>query len=97
MADKIRFHSAKEAARYIELKLMERVGEVTDIEVQPRLPLQVNGIKICDYVADFKYLDTKTNQLVYEDVKSPVTAKLPLYRLKKKLVLALYSIKIKET
>ena len=35
----IRFASQKEAARYLELVLLERAGEIWDLELQPRFPL----------------------------------------------------------
>src|SRR3990172_3854168 len=45
------------------------------------------------YNPDFSY---RKSGLVVEDVKSPVTRKLPAYRLKKKLMLACYGITIVE-
>ena len=91
------FDSKAEARRYAELKLMFRAGEINRLKVHPRFPLFVNGIKIATYIADFTYYDQKRNDgLVIEDVKSPVTAKLPAFKMKKKLMLALYGIEVKE-
>ena len=39
--DGIRFHSKKEAERYQALKLMEKAGEIWDLELQPKFPLCV--------------------------------------------------------
>ena len=93
--DGIRFASTKEGKRYTELKLLERAGEISRLELQPRYDITINGVKVCTYVGDFRYM-TKAS-VVLEDVKSPATAKLPLYRLKRKLVEALYpGVVIKE-
>tara|TARA_X000001388_G_scaffold67229_1_gene54460 strand:+ start:1564 stop:1905 length:342 start_codon:yes stop_codon:yes gene_type:complete len=99
--DGIMFHSKKEAKRYSELKLLEKAGEISQLELQPKFIIQIEGIKICNYIADFRYIDKKaqgTNgqmgTTVVEDVKGVLT---PVYRLKKKLVEALYPyVKIRE-
>ena len=91
------FDSKAEARRYGELKLVLRAKGINRLRVHQRFPLFVNGIKIATYIADFTYYEQKHNDgLVVEDVKSPVTAKLPAFRMKKKLMLALYGIEIKE-
>lgn len=66
--DGIRFASRKEARRYGDLKLMERIGEIHDLRLQPRFPLRVNGKLICTYVADFQYT-TKSGLRIVEDAK----------------------------
>ena len=91
--DGIRFASKKEAARYGELKLLERVGKVTCLELQPKFEIKINGIKICTYIADFKYC-FPGKEVIIEDVKG---VKTPIYRLKKKLVKACHGIEIFET
>ena len=91
----IRFDSQKEANRYQELLLLERAGEIRSIELQPRYDLVVNGHKIGFYRGDFRYKDVATGTVILEDVKSPAT-KTAVYRLKKKLVKALYGIEITE-
>lgn len=103
--DNIRFDSIKESRRYLQLKTLQQAGVITDLELQPRYDVVVNGHKICYYKADFRYME-KGAQVV-EDVKAmPKTAKAikkykatgawKVYRLKKKLVEALYPIKIIE-
>jgi len=94
--DGITFHSRKEAARYQELKFLEAAGEISEIECQPKIEIIINDVHIAWYIADFRYLDNKTEHEVIEDVKSEATKKLPVYRLKKKLVEAIYKIKIEE-
>ncbi len=89
-----KFDSQKEALRWGELRLLERAGEITDLEVQPKFPLLVAGTKVGTYTADFRYKEK--GKVVVEDVKSPATRKNPVYRLKARLMLALYRIRIQE-
>lgn len=46
------------------------------------------------YYADFQYI--KDGQVVVEDVKSPMTRKLAAYVIKRKLMLSVHGIQIKE-
>lgn len=94
VVDGIRFDSKKEALRYSGLKLMERAGAISNLELQPSLDLIVNGMKCGFYKADFSYLDVRTGEAILEDVKG---FKTPIYRLKKKLVKAIHGIEIFET
>lgn len=91
-----RFASKAEARRYSSLKLLQRAGEIEDLELQPRYDIVVNGRRIGFYKADFKYTNCLAGETVIEDVKSAPTAKNPLYRLKKKLVEAIYGVTIVE-
>ncbi len=84
--DGIVFASKKEAARYAELKMLERSGYITQLVLQPKFPLLSNGQKIGSYIADFAYI-TKDSKQVIEDVKG---MKTPVYRLKFKLFHACY-------
>lgn len=102
--DGITFDSKKEARRWDLLKLAEQVGEITRLRRQVRYSLDVSGVHICDYVSDFEYCckDGLVGNCirwtkVVEDVKSEATRKLPLYRLKKALMLACYQITIRES
>lgn len=90
--DGIRFASKGEAMRYQELRLLEQAGQISGLELQPKFRLEVNGVKIADYVADFRY--TEAGQVVTEDYKG---MKTPVYRIKKKLVKALHNVDILET
>lgn len=87
------FDSKGELARWEELRLLERSGEVSELRRQVEYPLVVGGVKIGSYVADFTYLDHRGRHIV-EDFKGVRT---PVYRLKAGLVLALYGIEILET
>jgi hypothetical protein len=53
----------------------------------------VNGVTVCTYVGDFRYRDAHTDRLVVEDVKGIAT---PVYRLKRKLMQAVWGIEIQE-
>lgn len=94
IVDGIRFASKKEAKRWSELQLRVKAGEISPVERQPRYPIMLNGTLICTYIADFRYFEKLGGRLVTEDAKGFRT---PEYRLKKKLVEALYGIKIRET
>ena len=87
------FASQAEAARYRELKLLERAGKIRGLIVHPRYHLNVRDVKIGVYEADFGYVIPEPETLIVEDVKGVPT---PVYRLKKKLVRALYGIEITE-
>lgn len=85
--DGVLFDSKKEANRYRELKLLERAGEITHLEVQPRFELQPkfekNGKKYRSiiYVADFAYCETASgSQMVVEDVKGFETKEFKIKR-----------------
>jgi hypothetical protein len=91
------FHSRKEAKRYGQLRIRQLAGEITDLELQPQYMIKIEGVKICDYFADFRYKVVATEQEVVEDVKSPATRKKEVYRLKKKMVEALFKIVIIES
>lgn len=92
--DGFSFASKREANRYGELKLLIRAGEIAELALQVKMPVEVNGRHICNYIADFVYNDLKANKLVIEDTKGVRT---PLYKLKKKLVEAQYRVTILET
>jgi hypothetical protein len=94
--DGIVFHSKKECDRYAELKLLQAARIIRGLELQKEYPLIVNDMTIGTYVADFVYWHNEEQQVIVEDVKSPGT-QTPVYRLKAKLVSALYGIRILET
>ena len=89
------FDSQAEAKHYLHtLKPRLEAGEISHLEIHPRIRCEINGRKICDYLADFRYLDTSQSGpdgqvgcQVIEDVKG---YKTDVYRLKKKLGEALY-------
>lgn len=72
--------------------MLERAGEIHGLILQPEFPIIVNGKKICKYIADFRYVN-RDIETVVEDAKG---VKTDVYRLKKKLVEALYGITVQE-
>lgn len=88
------FDSGKEAARYEQLLLLERAGHITQLRHHVRYPIEVNGIVLCEYEADFTYVDDAGTRHV-EDVKSTATM-TPVYKLKRKLMAAVHGITIEE-
>lgn len=94
-----KFDSKREAGRYAELQLMQRAGMITDLKTQVSyllIPAQYDENhrcieRSCRYVADFVY--RQNGELVVEDAKG---LKTDVYRIKKKLMLQIYGIKIKE-
>jgi hypothetical protein len=94
VVDGIQFDSEKEARRWPLLQEMERQGKIRNLRRQVPFKLEVNDILICLYLADYVYL--QDGQQVIEDVKSEATRKIRLYVVKKKLMLAIKGIAIKE-
>ncbi len=108
--DGIVFDSKKEAKRYQELKLLEQAGEIKNLQLQVKfilIPTQKapdtvgprGGVKKgqvyeqeCSYVADFVYQEN--GETVVEDTKG---FRPDDYRIKRKLMLYIYGIRIKET
>ena len=93
--DGIKFDSKAEYKRYTELKLFERVKNISDLELQVKFELQPSfvdgqGIKqrAITYVADFVYKEN--NKIIVEDLKSVATAKDSTYKIKKKMLLWLF-------
>jgi hypothetical protein len=86
------FDSQAEADHYGDLRFLERAGEITDLELQPVYPLIVNGVIVAQYRADFRFTDAD-GVVHVQDVKG---VKTPVYRLKAKMVKAIYGIEIEE-
>ena len=119
-ADGKTFDSAKEANRYCELLILQRAGEIRDLETQKEfelIPAQYEtfprygktGKRLKDgkrcieqavkYKADFAYIDNATGRLVVEDTKGfrdPASAGFAKYVIKRKLMLYVHGIRIKE-
>lgn len=93
--DGIYFHSTKEANYYGTLKLRLKAGEIKDFRRQVKFKISINGAHITSYICDFiiYHWDGTRNVI---DVKSEFTRTLEPYKIKKKLMQALYNIKIEE-
>lgn len=110
VVDNIRFASKREAARYAELKILERIGEIESLELQPVFPLRTmlstgtfagaaqaltgEHPTIGKYIADFRYF-----RLVPPTgwvVEDCKGFRTPLYKWKKRHVESQYGIQIQE-
>lgn len=103
------FDSKKEARRWCDLKLLETAGEIKNLQRQVKFllipsqykeeidakgkPKQKCIERECVYVADFQYIDAHTGELIVEDTKGVRTKD---YIIKRKLMLSVYDIRIKE-
>lgn len=92
------FDSKREAEHYLTLKILAVAQEITALEIQPRFPIFVRSlagadIYVGDYTADFRF--TERGIVKVEDVKSSAT-KTTAYKLRKRLVEAIYGIEITE-
>lgn len=88
--DGIRFPSQKERDRYINLTRLQRAGHIRNLVYQKRYRLEVNGVKVADYVADFVYEERSLDgvwRTVVEDTKGFET---PEFKIKARLFRALY-------
>ena len=88
------FDSKAEAARWQELQLLERAGEITELERQVEYELipKQKGERAAKYIADFRYVDHE-GKVVVEDTKGVRT---PAYILKRKLMLRVHGIRVRE-
>ncbi len=92
----LKFDSRGEYQRYTFLKDAENRGLISNLKCQVPFKIDVNGMHICKYIADFTYLKKDSLELIIEDFKSEFTRKNPIYRLKKKLMEASFGIIIRE-
>ena len=99
VVDNIKFHSKKESARYVQLKLDEKAGLIKDLKLQvpfeliPKMVINGKTERAIKYVADFTYYDSKNNYIV-EDVKGII---LDVFKLKYRLMKQVHNIDIKIT
>ena len=99
-----RFDSAGERRRGEELVLAEKAGAIRDLRFQVTFRLDVNGVHITNYRADFVYEEGLPHgtpgktavewHSIVEDFKGVVT---DVYRIKRALIKACLGIEIRET
>lgn len=80
------FDYIDESHRYLELKMLQQLGKISSLEVHPKWPIEINGIRVCFVELDFKYLDSHEDWR-HEDVKGADTA---MFRLKRRMLEAAY-------
>ena len=92
--------SKKEHYRSATLKLWQRAGLISDLREQVPfllIPAQYEDGRCiersCKYLADFVYTDNETGKTVVEDTKGVRTTE---YIIKRKLMLHIHGIRIKE-
>lgn len=98
--DGVVFDSIKEARRYQELKFLEKAGEIRNLQTQVKFVLipsqRIDGKVVereCSYKADFVYYEVPSEKMVVEDTKGMRTTD---YIIKRKLMLYVHGIRIKE-
>lgn len=98
VVDGIRFPSIHESKRYRELKLLEKAGQIRDLQLQVPFRLldsqRIGGRVVerpVDYRADFAYV--QDGKYVVEDAKGVRT---PEYVIKRKLMLWVHGIRVRE-
>ena len=96
------FDSQKEARRYRDLQLLERTGVIQELKTQVAFVL-ADSVKFenearrkpaVKYIADFTYIEN--DKLIIEDVKSAITRKDKVYRLKKHFMKSVHGLEIRE-
>jgi hypothetical protein len=92
------FDSRKEERRHAELRILEAQGAIQFLETQKPFTLvpKQDGERAVTYKADFYYWRADMNEFVVEDVKSNFTRKLPVWVIKRKLMLWVHKIKVVE-
>lgn len=97
VVDGIKFDSKGEASRWCVLRVLERAGQISDLqrqvsfELAPPVRLGGRGRPALKYIADFVY--QQDDQQVVEDVKGVRT---PVYNLKRHLMKSVHNIEIRE-
>ena len=93
------FDSAKEYRRFVQLKMMERAGGIKNLRRQVPYELipsqRIDGKVVeypCKYIADFVY--EENGKEIVEDSKGEKTKD---YIIKRKLMLFVHGIRIRET
>lgn len=90
VVDGITFDSALEARKWQEFRLLEKAGEISNLQRQVKFDLSVNDFKVCSYVADFVFT-TRDGVCVVYDAKGMI---LPEFKLKAKLFKAIHGFDI---
>lgn len=93
----IRFDGQREARRYQYLKILQRIGDISELELQPLFLLECGDVPVrydsgcqAKYIADFRYRN-KEGEVIVEDLKGMDT---PQSKLKRAMVKSQYCIEV---
>lgn len=87
------FPSTGEHHRYAHLRMLQTVGEISELRLQPAFPIEINGIRVCTYRADFQYVDGRGKRVI-EDYKGNRDHTDNSSALRRKLAEAMYGISV---
>lgn len=100
MLDGMKFDSRAEAKRWAYLAMLQRAGEIDQLQRQVSYELVPKQVRPSGgferpiaYLADFTYRDKRTGRTVVEDVKG---ASPDVWIIKRKLMLHVHGIEIRE-
>lgn len=88
VVDGILFDSTSEAEKYVELKSLERAGDISDLKCHTTYPLYVNGVLVGQYSDDFSYIKKGAYRRTVHEHKGGIMT--DVYRLRVKVFQALY-------
>ncbi len=92
VVDGVRFASKKEARQDAKLLLRQQHGQIRGLQRQVPFPFVVNGTEVAEYIADWTYWEG--DAFIVHDAKG---RKTDVYKLKKRLLKALFGLEIRET
>lgn len=92
-----KFDSKKEYSIWVQLKEKEKKGLIKNLQRQVPFVLieKSKWGQARKYIADFVYIDCKTDELIVADCKSDATEADPVFSLKSRLFSEIYDMKIK--
>ena len=100
-----RFPSKREANRYCALKRLQISGDISELELQPKFPLMIDGKFVlmrsdrypngrrCSYTADFRY--RVNGAVVVEEVKGGRATDTEASRLRRAVAEAQYDMRVR--
>lgn len=83
--DGIKFASKHESECYATLRLLQRAKVISELRLQPKFPMRVNGVHVCEYRGDFAFLEN--GKQICADAKGFLT---DVYKIKRALFAAVY-------
>jgi hypothetical protein len=100
MVDGIVFDSKREAGAWVKLAALARRGVIRNLRRQVTYTLQVNGVPVCRYIADFVFNEKHNDCDCVDEWREVVADSKGMrtrdYVLKAKLMKACHGIEIRE-